>query len=91
MNTPEELAALRLNNLLFAFQSIIEGKLTSISFEFKKVDGTIRNVRATLRASDEEEFSSWDQRPGLITFFDLDSDSWKSCRMDSILEITGWN
>ena len=64
-----------------------------VEFEFEKLDGTIREVRATRWLHPDivgEDFKipdTSDAHPAVIKFVDLDKMAWRSCRVDSILSI----
>lgn len=64
-----------------------------VEFEFEKLDGTIREVRATRWLHPDivgKDFlipDTADAHPSVIKFVDLDLMQWRSCRKDNIISI----
>ena len=61
-----------------------------VKFTFTKVDGTEREAIGTTRTRDLIYYNAmpsgkWKSNPGVITYFDLEKESWRSCRENSII------
>ena len=61
-----------------------------VKFTFTKVDGTEREAIGTTRTSDLTHHDAmpsgkWKSNPGVIAYFDLEKEGWRSCRENSII------
>ena len=60
------------------------------AFEFQKVDGTIRDMKCTLKVDDlPEEFTSSEtsnSKPGLLVVWDIEKEGFRSLRYDSVIK-----
>lgn len=61
-----------------------------VKFTFIKVDGTEREATGTTRMRDLTYYNAipsgkWKSNPGVIAYFDLEKESWRSCRENSII------
>ena len=61
-----------------------------VKFTFIKVDGTEREATGTTRTNDLIYYNAmpdgkWKSNPGVIAYFDLEKESWRSCRENSII------
>lgn len=63
-----------------------------VSFTYEKVDGTKRDARGScnvyiLEAHDAIPYGTGVEKTGVITYFDLDKNAWRSFRKDSLISI----
>ena len=60
-------------------------------FTFQKVDGSIREMKCTLKADVlPEDFQSEksNSKPGVLVVWDTEKDGWRSLRYDSVIRFT---
>lgn len=77
------------------FRDWLRGLLLTeeVSLKFKKQDGTIRDMFCSLKSDKLPPMLETKAKPkklneDVLTMFDLDKKEWRSCRFDSIINIT---
>lgn len=77
---------------MFDFDQLIEDlRQGERTIKFRKNDGTIRFLRATLRDGaiiQPKGTSTRAPNPNVIAVFDVENQGWRSFRKDSVLEVS---
>jgi hypothetical protein len=75
------------NNMLdkYELKEFLEGNVATVVF--KKVDGTERKMRCTLKNQFLAEHDGQDKHADILAVWDLDNDAWRSFHVSSVKEI----
>jgi hypothetical protein len=56
-----------------------------VTFSYKKIDGSTRVATGTLDSVPATKGTRREPNYGLLTYFDLEKENWRSCRIDSLI------